>query len=714
MVNWENKFQKLSLASDFEFDISFSNIVSSTPKRKRTKNDHLSDEEVNCFDMEPQESEAIENMDTTHWTVESFGLSIIFEDDNQHSVQFPDSQNQKIETVQKPVSKSYHTSEQPLSNKRSKNSVEFVEMPINSRSLLPPNLLSYYQSMSHDYVMTSYHDPLKIDTCIDVDFLKDNVPHKSPQEHSIRNPTGKNVKTVLNSFTTKDISGDLQTSISSKNDEELFNSRMGRTFNVSERSMTNSRFEKVKNLDIDSGEVIPHNAAERSQICQSVNTVIDPTALSKQLAGSNVLNQSLLRNTLQEQLLQQNSKSSQKKLSSSSESESGELSEDPNSEIERSRSQTTSANDTDSGKNRPRNEPSKQFDDSNVLNQNVLRKSLHEQSLQQYSKKNSQEDLFKPGEFDSGELSEGHNSEIERSFRSQAKIHDVPPTFGHNADCSEMLITYLNSETGEMVVSSQRKLKGRPTKHGMSRNEVKIARNLNQQYVRSSGLKQAAKTVDLQYKCPCSKKCAEAIDNETKELFFDNFRSAGTYESRTAILVANCQRIPIKKGKTKKRRFLYIFSVYGVAVCKQFFLNLLGISYKPITNIFNKLHNKVKLKDYRGYKVGGKLRIDPAEKALVISHINRLPKYTSHYSRAQNDLNEYLTPGVTIYDTYLKYKSELDSVKRRAVSFSTYRRIMRLHFNIKAKILRKDSCNTCDVLAKKYLLQNPMKKLKVS
>lgn len=276
------------------------------------------------------------------------------------------------------------------------------------------------------------------------------------------------------------------------------------------------------------------------------------------------------------------------------------------------------------------------------------------------------------------------------------------------------LITYLNSETGETVYASRKKLKGRPKKYAINRYQIKKARNQNQSYIDSSGCKRHSKPVNFNHKCPCAKKCYIIIDNAAKEMFYDNFHSAGSYEGRSSVIIANCQRVSVKLNKkqnstTQRKRYTYKYSIFGTPVCKEFFLKLLSINSKRVQNAFGKLHSKMKLKDYRGKKVGGQLAIKQAVKAVVISYINKLPRYTSHYCRAKNELNEYLAPGVTFLETYRQYKTEIMALKKRPVSFPTYRRIMKLHFNIKSKILKKDSCNTCDKFAKKIAVKLPAK-----
>ncbi|CAG4933963.1 unnamed protein product [Parnassius apollo] len=85
----------------------------------------------------------------------------------------------------------------------------------------------------------------------------------------------------------------------------------------------------------------------------------------------------------------------------------------------------------------------------------------------------------------------------------------------------------------------------------------------------------------------------------------------------------------------------------------------------------------------------------------IIEHIDKFPKYKSHYYRAQTD-RMYLPPDMTLskmYDLYLSDASSDES--RKTVSFASYKRIFCTKFNIQRKKPQKDTCNKCDLLAVK-------------
>lgn len=272
-------------------------------------------------------------------------------------------------------------------------------------------------------------------------------------------------------------------------------------------------------------------------------------------------------------------------------------------------------------------------------------------------------------------------------------------------------VTYIDAKTGEVTYASKRKAKGRPKKGGMSRKEIKIARNTNRAYRLPTGIMRGGKTVNLGFKCDCKKNCYNQVDDDVKTTFFDDFHSSGDYKARSIFIMKNCERLPTArhtntKKPQRKRLHTFTYKIHDIPVCKKFFFGLLQISHKAVPCVFDKIDKNVPVEDYRGLKGGGNLKLTDSEENDVISFINSLKRYVSHYERAKSGQSEYLEPGITIDDTYYEYRSAQIAGKKKHVSKSSYKKIMRTYFNIHPKVLKKDSCDKCD----KLLLQMTQEK----
>ncbi|XP_072397898.1 uncharacterized protein [Diabrotica undecimpunctata] len=134
-------------------------------------------------------------------------------------------------------------------------------------------------------------------------------------------------------------------------------------------------------------------------------------------------------------------------------------------------------------------------------------------------------------------------------------------------------------------------------------------------------------------------------------------------------------------------------------VCRDMFVKTLGISTKRVNTALKK-SRVLDLKDNRGKHQHHK-RLSEMKKEEVKAHINKIPRYKSHYRRTQTD-REYLPTDMTLEKMYNLYKSENNS----PVSFSYYRRIFYTEFNITRKPLKKDTCNKCDTFSAKSAASN--------
>lgn len=124
------------------------------------------------------------------------------------------------------------------------------------------------------------------------------------------------------------------------------------------------------------------------------------------------------------------------------------------------------------------------------------------------------------------------------------------------------------------------------------------------------------------------------------------------------------------------------------------FCKTLSTCSTRISTAMDKIHSRKPLLDQRGLKRAGENRMPDLRKQKIREFIDSLPLYTSHYSRERTP-SKFFKPGVTLIRVYDEYKTKLN---RNAVSFSFFKKIFYSNFNIKVKILSKDTRNVCDKL----------------
>jgi len=93
-------------------------------------------------------------------------------------------------------------------------------------------------------------------------------------------------------------------------------------------------------------------------------------------------------------------------------------------------------------------------------------------------------------------------------------------------------------------------------------------------------------------------------------------------------------------------------------------------------------------------KNSGLNKISDEKLKIIKDHIDKIPKYNSHYCREQSTF-DYLPLEMTLDKIYAVYKEEnlIESV-----SLSSYKRFFYDNFNLKFKSLKKETCNTCGSL----------------
>lgn len=114
------------------------------------------------------------------------------------------------------------------------------------------------------------------------------------------------------------------------------------------------------------------------------------------------------------------------------------------------------------------------------------------------------------------------------------------------------------------------------------------------------------------------------------------------------------------------------------------FVNTLKISTKRIHTALKKLKSD-SIVDKRGQH-GGYNAISDNKLKKIIEHIQKIPKYKSHYRREQlGDAAYYLESHMTIQKMHYIYKQETED----PVGYEKYKQVFYSHFNFKRKPLKK-------------------------
>ncbi|KAF2887174.1 hypothetical protein ILUMI_18999 [Ignelater luminosus] len=140
----------------------------------------------------------------------------------------------------------------------------------------------------------------------------------------------------------------------------------------------------------------------------------------------------------------------------------------------------------------------------------------------------------------------------------------------------------------------------------------------------------------------------------------------------------------------RKREFSRVYSSNKTIVCRPMFIKTLGISTKRVNTALRKMRN-LSVPDKRGV-VGGHNKTSKKQRVTMINHINKFPRYISHYCRATRNNKEFLPIEMTVTLMHKLYTEENST----HVSLSAYRKIFYKEFNLKTKIPKKDTCNKCD------------------
>lgn len=211
------------------------------------------------------------------------------------------------------------------------------------------------------------------------------------------------------------------------------------------------------------------------------------------------------------------------------------------------------------------------------------------------------------------------------------------------------------------------------------------------------------------YTCTCRKQCHQLISKEQREQEFNKYVALQSYEAQLLFIVNSVKESPKKRTytviteneskKNKPREYRRNYSIGGIEVCRDMFVNNFQISPKKIDICLRKNRDGKSMKDQRGYARGGQNKTPEEDVEFIKNMINSLPKYKSHYRREQNSSCQYLKLGMTIqkiYELYLEKFNEVYGTTKYPVSLSKLKSIFYRYFNLRCKGLKKDTCSRCD------------------
>lgn len=258
-----------------------------------------------------------------------------------------------------------------------------------------------------------------------------------------------------------------------------------------------------------------------------------------------------------------------------------------------------------------------------------------------------------------------------------------------------------------------RSKKGRRRKHiEQSQANVKLFKNSNLSYFNYKNKKMQPKKFK-DFDCLCPMKCVQKVLLQQRRVDFENFWKIGDYTAQNAYIAALVNEIPVKRryagtnSNHFKKQFSRKYTLNNIHVCRKMFCETLNISTCRVNTALKKIHGRAPLLDQRGLKSGGLNKISDEKLKIIKDHIDKIPKYKSHYCREQSTF-QYLLLDMTLDKMYAAYKEENIT---EPVSFSSYKRFFYDNFNLKFKSLKKDTCNTCDSLNVQITNEaNPIKK----
>lgn len=245
--------------------------------------------------------------------------------------------------------------------------------------------------------------------------------------------------------------------------------------------------------------------------------------------------------------------------------------------------------------------------------------------------------------------------------------------------------------------------------------KAKKLRNEGKVYVDRKGKTHKNKRI-VEYNHQCRYKCNTNIPEDVRKEIFNEYWKTGNWELQSAFLNGAITLNPVSRKSTnaiKNKSVSCVYSIGEFRVCQKFFKKTLCLSNKRIQNIVNKKKmsvSGVSPRDNRGKKIPAN-KISEERVNIIKEHINKYPKYTSHYTREKNPNRKFLPTGLTIKEMYKAYQEFCNTVKHvEPEKESFYRHIFNTKFNLSFHRPNTDTCDICDKLTKKIEFGTPEQK----
>lgn len=204
----------------------------------------------------------------------------------------------------------------------------------------------------------------------------------------------------------------------------------------------------------------------------------------------------------------------------------------------------------------------------------------------------------------------------------------------------------------------------------------------------------------------CKNACFTKISPELKQSIltqFNGLANKNIQDSHLAGLISMnhiSRRRPRRNEHNKTHGASFTYKIrhpeYQSQVCKTAFLSLHGIKDGRVRRIRDSLMiTGASPRDKRGSHKNRPKKISESVTDLIKMHIKSFPSRQSHYSRRKNPDCYYLPESLTLKDMHSIFLEKY----RINISYKSYWRIFRTHFNIKFGFPRSDTCSECDRIA---------------
>lgn len=152
---------------------------------------------------------------------------------------------------------------------------------------------------------------------------------------------------------------------------------------------------------------------------------------------------------------------------------------------------------------------------------------------------------------------------------------------------------------------------------------------------------------------------------ENLETEFKKFFSVESHDAQRALICTMVNEVPIKRNKaSEKKNFSRIYKLSGIIVCKPFFIQSLRISSCKIDATLKAAKRTGGVRDFRG-KGACTNKTDDIRVQEVTEHINKFPRYKSHYRRSQTERESTLMK-------ILRYQKCMNFINKKSLTLCQY------------------------------------------